>query len=270
MPLTFENFKGSYLKKGKPVYVPNDFSLDLGKKLLRKVSRRYKFDPFFYHFKDGSHVVALHKHRENKFFCRVDIQRFFYSIKRNRIKRHLKAIGVPKPEYHAKWSTVKNPYPGGGYVLPYGFRQSPILASLILSESPVGIYLRGLPASITKSVFMDDICLSGMDKDELQTAFDGLRQALRDAGFDESEGKTEPPTEQITLFNCTLENDSTEVMPERIDEFFDQEDLTDAMIAGFETYCDIVQSKTWRAGVGKRRRRLKYEARQKASRHKPT
>lgn len=56
---------------------------------------------------------------------------------------------------------------------------------------------------------MDDICLSGKDKEELQAAFDGLRQALRDAGFKESEDKIEPPTEQITLFNCKLENDNT-------------------------------------------------------------
>ena len=160
MPLEFENFRHSYWKNGKPIFVPNDFSIELGNKLKRKVAEKYSFDSFFYHFKDGSHVVALHRHRKNAFFCRVDISRFFYSIRRNRLKRILRSIGVPKPEFYAKWSTVKNPFVGGGYVLPYGFVQSPILATLVLSESPIGNYLRSLPGSITPSVYMDDICLS--------------------------------------------------------------------------------------------------------------
>jgi hypothetical protein len=264
MPLEFENFRHSYLKNGKPIFVPNDFSIALGTKLKRKVAKKYNFDRFIYHFKDGSHVVALHRHRENAFFCRVDISRFFYSIRRNRVKRNLKEIGVAKPEYYAKWSTVKNPFDDGGYVLPYGFVQSPILATLVLAESAIGGYLRGLPEEITPSVYMDDICLSGQDQAELKVAFDGLITAVAEAGFTLNDQKTREPAAQIDIFNCSLEKGSTAVLPERIDEFFSKE-RDPAAVEAFDTYCDIVQSKTWRIGEAKNRRRNAFVHSKKAA-----
>lgn len=254
MPLRFENFRHSYWRKGKPIFVPNDFCIRLGTKLKREVAERYRFDTFIYHFKDGSHVAALHRHRESTFFCRVDINRFFYSIKRNRLKRVLKAIAIPKPEYYAKWSTVKSPFEGDGYVLPYGFVQSPILATLALAKSPIGEYLRGLPGSIISSVYMDDLCLSSQDQAELKVAFDGLIAAVAEAGFSLNDEKTREPAVQIDIFNCLLENGSTTVLPERIDSFFAKE-RDPAAVEAFNTYCSIVQSKTWRIGDAKRRRR---------------
>ncbi|MBY5639522.1 hypothetical protein HFO39_33055 [Rhizobium leguminosarum] len=252
---TFENFKHSFLKNGKPIFVPNEFGEELGRKLKRKVAKAYKFDPFIYHFKDGSHVKALHLHRKNSFFCRVDIEKFFYGIRRNRVKRALKEINIPKPEYYAKWSTVKNPYDSGGYVVPYGFVQSPILATLVLALSPVGIFLRGLPETITPSVYMDDICLSSQDKDALSRAFDGLLEAMEAGNFTINADKTREPATVIDIFNCSLENDVTAVLPERVDEFF-AVDREPASAEAFETYCDIVKSHTWRVGRKRKRRRL--------------
>jgi hypothetical protein len=258
MPLAFENFLYSYKKNGKPIYAPNPFGERLGAELKRKVNKAYKFDSFVYHFKDGSHVVALHRHRNNQFFCRIDISKFFYSVQRNRVKRALKDIHVQRPEYYAKWSTVKNPY-GAGYVLPYGFVQSPILATLVLAKSPIGVYLRGLPVSITVSIYMDDICLSGNDEAELQTAFDGLLAAVAEAGFTLNDEKTRPPAAQIDIFNCSLTNGKTEVLQDRIDEFFAQH-RSAASEEGFKTYCDIVGSMTWRTGHKKKRRRVYFRS----------
>lgn len=252
MPFQFENFRYSYWSNGKPIFVPNDFSVELGNSLKSLVTERYAFDEFIYHFKDGSHVVALHQHRNNSLFCRVDISRFFYSIKRNRVKRVLKSIGVPRPEFYAKWSTVKNPFEGGGYVLPYGFVQSTILATLVLSESPIGVYLRHLPDTITPSVYMDDLCLSGQDEAELRSAFEGLIASVAEAGFSLNGDKTREPATQIDIFNCSLENGRTAVLPARIAEFFSEE-RDPAAVEAFETYCDIVQSKTWRIGNAKKR-----------------
>ncbi len=261
MPLAFENFLYSYKKNGKPVYAPNPFGEKLGSDLKRKVNKAYKFDNFVYHFKDGSHVLALHRHRENEFFCKIDIAKFFYSIQRNRVKRALKNIHVQRPEYYAKWSTVKNPY-GSGYVLPYGFVQSPILATLVLSISPIGVYLRKLPASITISVYMDDICLSSNSEADLQEAFDGLIAAVDEAGFSLNDEKTRRPAPHIDIFNCSLTNGKTVVLKERVDAFFAEEHSA-ASQAGFEVYCDIVESKTWRTGHKKKRRRAYFRSRQK-------
>ena len=263
MPVAFENFLHSYWKNGKLIFAPNPFSRELGNKLARKILKKYSFEKFIYHFKEGSHVAALHRHRDNAFFCRIDIARFFYSIKRNRVKRVLKAIGVSKPEHYAKWSTVKNPFEGGGYVVPYGFVQSPILATLVLAESPIGEFLRNLPPSITPSVYMDDLCLSGPDRAELKTTFDGLVAAVQEAGFTLNTDKTREPAAKIDIFNCSLESGATAVLPERIAEFYEGEDITPAGIASFEAYCDIVQSTTWRVGAAKKRRRKAYKERTK-------
>lgn len=270
MPGAFENILYSYWKNGKPIFVPNEYSVELGNKLKRLVAQKYKFDSYIYHFKEGSHVAALHLHRKNGFFCRVDISRFFYSVRRNRVKRVLKGICIPKPEHYAKWSCVKNPFEGGGYVLPYGFVQSPILATLVLAESPIGTFLQSLTTSISCSVYMDDLCLSGNDQAELRVAFDGLVTAVGEAGFTLNADKTREPAAAIDIFNCSLEHKATAVLPARVAEFY-AEERSEAAIEAFETYRDIVKSKTWRVGVSKQRRRRAYvERRRKAAAEAPS
>ncbi len=255
MAHTFENFAHSYWKNGKPIFAPSEKGEEWGRKIKRRVGKLYKFDHFVYHFKDGSHVKALHNHRKNTYFCRVDIERFFYSIRRNRLKRALRDIGVRKAEEFAKWSTVKNPYEGGGYVIPYGFIQSPILATLVLVSSTVGAYLRSLDGNvITISVYMDDICLSSNDESALWAAFEGLKEAVAKAGFTLKADKTRAPARVIDVFNCSLENGTTAVLPDRVAEFFSLP-RTPASVEGFETYVDIVKSHTWRATRKQKRRR---------------
>jgi hypothetical protein len=253
---TFENFAHSYLKNGKPIFAPRERGKEWGRKIKRKVGELHKFDQFIYHFKDGSHVKALHNHRKNLFFCRVDIKRFFYGFRRNRVKRALKNIGIRKAEAFAKWSTVKNPYPGGGYVVPYGFIQSPILATLVLASSAVGVYLRTLNSNvITISVYMDDICLSSRDEQVLWEAFDGLKAAMSEAGFALNIGKMREPTTLIDIFNCNLKHGATEVLSDRIAEFYSK-DRSNESINGFNTYVDIVKSQTWRTTRKQKRKRF--------------
>ncbi|ACS60285.1 hypothetical protein Rleg_5465 (plasmid) [Rhizobium leguminosarum bv. trifolii WSM1325] len=259
----FENFLHSYWKDDKPIFSPSEFGRELGNKLKAKVEKAYKFDSFVYHFKDGSHVVALHAHRKNQYFCRVDLQKFFYSIKRNRLRRALRTIGIEKPEYYAKWSTVKNPFPDGGYVVPYGFIQSPILATLVLSASAIGEFIRGLHPAITASVYMDDICLSSGDEHALWVAFEGLKVAVEEANFTLNADKTREPAPQIDIFNISLESGDTQVLPQRVEQFFENE-RTQAGIDSFQTYCDIVASHKWQTGDGRRRRRRMYWQRRNA------
>lgn len=260
MSLKFENYKFSFLKNGKPVFVPTEACEKLGQDLHRRVLDAIKFDDFVYHFKDGSHVVAMHKHRPNKYFCKIDLSKFFYTVRRNRVQRALADIGLSRAEHFAKMSTVKNPFPGGGYVLPYGFIQSPILATLVLLKSPVGTFLRGLDSSVVVSVYMDDICLSAMDEAKLWSAFEGLKQAVADAGFYLNEDKTCEPCTNIEIFNCSITQGDTKVLPARVNKFY-QEPHTDNGVASFETYCDIVRSHTWRLGAARKQKRKAYLAR---------
>src|SRR5690606_31651017 len=108
---------------------------------------------------------------------------FFYSIARNRVARALQDVGVTRARHYAKWSCVRNPYGDPRYVLPYGFVQSPILATLVLNCSAVGSFLRSLPAHVTVAVYMDDISLSSDSRSDLDSAFGGLLAALDAAQF---------------------------------------------------------------------------------------
>ena len=268
MPHLFENYQYMYWKNGKPIFAPNEFGRKLGAELCKKVLKAYPLDPFVYHFKDGSHVAALHLHRTNKYFCKTDLEKFFYSINRNRVKRALKEIGIPKPEYFARWSTVKNPFPVGGYALPYGFVQSPLIATVVLAHSQIGNFLRNLDKSITASVYMDDICLSGPDQAALQLALEGLIQAVGEAGLKLNDGKTVLPSDKIDIFNCRMEQGNTEVLQIRVDKFH-QKPRTGNGLASFAAYCDIVKSHTWRVGAKRKLKKRAWYLTRKAGAKRP-
>ena len=136
---------------------------------------------------------------------------------------------------------MKNPY-GAGYVLPYGFVQSPILATLVLMESGVGALLRQLDAEgvVTVSVYMDDITLSSDDLGSLEAAFEALSQSLTGANFEVSLDKVRAPAPVMDVFNCDLQQGKTNVQAERI-ERFEAEPRSDASADAFADYCLSVE-----------------------------
>lgn len=142
MAIRFQNFDYSYLRNGKHVFAPSLLGRTIGYDLKNKVESAALFDDLYFHLRPGGHIVALHEHRDNRYFARLDIERFFYNIGRNRIGRCLREIGIGRAEHYAKWSTVKNPYQTPSYALPYGFVQSPIVATLVLMLSEAGALLR--------------------------------------------------------------------------------------------------------------------------------
>jgi hypothetical protein len=240
MPVEFQNFEFSYKNsKGKPVFAPTESLRTIGNKLIGEVSHRAKFPEYYFHFAKGGHVAALHSHRNNEYFARIDISNFFYSVGRNKLKKVLKSIGVGSPEHYARWSTVKNPYLKPKYSLPYGFPQSPILASLVLQASTLGAAIGALPQHITRSVYLDDIAISGANLLELNAAFADLIAAASISEFDLNQTKTEAPDARITIFNCDLTNGYSVVRDERIEEFNEQQVSELGRIA-FEKYVESV------------------------------
>lgn len=239
MPVQFENFTHSFLLNGKPVFAPNDLGRRIGEDIKAKVETAYEFEPFFYHLTSGGHVASLHAHRENEFFCKADIENFFYSVSRNRVVRTLREVGVDRAKHYGKWSCVKNPYDSPRYALPYGFVQSPILASLILSTSAVGSFLRRISKEVTVGVYVDDISLSSNDPDRLRHCYDGLLSAMEEAALHAKPSKCVPPAREVDIFNCHLKKESTEVLEERRQEFFSVP-RSGYSAEAFERYCDRV------------------------------
>jgi hypothetical protein len=220
MAVAIPNFRFSYRRKGKPVFVPTGVGKRIGNEIKDQVAEAYEFHPMFYHLKSGGHVAAMHLHRPNLTFARIDITRFFYSISRRRVQSALDRIGLGNVAFYAKWSTVKNPYGDPLYALPYGFVQSPILASLVLATGKVGEYLEALPASVSTTVYMDDIVLSSLDEGDLQHAFESTAIALEEDGFMISADKLRRPSVKIDVFNCDMSVGRTSVRDERIATFF--------------------------------------------------
>lgn len=236
MPVQFENFTHSFLLNGKPVFAPNDLGRRIGEDIKAKVEAEFEFEPFFYHLTSGGHVAALHAHRESEFFCKADIENFFYSVSRNRVVRTLRSVGIDRPKHYGKWSCVKNPYNAPRYALPYGFVQSPILASLILSTSAVGSFLRRISNEVTVGVYVDDISLSSNDPDRLARCYYGLLNAMKEAALHAKQSKCVPPTREVDIFNCHLEKESTQVLDERREDFFSVP-RSECSAEAFKSYC---------------------------------
>lgn len=241
MPVDFHNFDYTYTRKGKPVFVPTPFGAKIGYDIKNQVEAAVTFDPIYYHLQKGGHVAALHAHRSHQFFARIDIERFFYSVSKSVVQRALSSSGIIRARFYAKWSCVKNPYEIPRYALPYGFVQSPILATLVLMTSAIGQFLRTLDPDVTASVYMDDISLSSDNIDLLEVAFEGLHAAIATANFTTSAEKTRKPARAIDLFNCDLTLGRTLVTNERIDAFYAGNPMPLSAEA-FDIYCSTVSA----------------------------
>jgi len=220
MAVAIPNFEYSYRRKGKPIFVPTAIGRRIGNEVKSEVESAYDFDPIYFHLRRGGHVAAMHHHRDNLSFARIDISKFFYSVSRRRVQSALDRIGVPNARFYAKWSTVENPYDDPKYALPYGFVQSPILASLVLATSQVGEHLLALDPAISVSVYMDDISLSSDNKDKLEEAYTSTLATLERDGFQLSAEKLRPPAAKIDIFNCDLMHGCSTVQDGRVAEFF--------------------------------------------------
>jgi len=242
MPVQFHNFAYSFSgPKGKPVFVPTPEGREIGHKVKTLVEENYEFDAFYTHFRPGGHVRALHAHRQHAVFAKLDLKDFFYTIGRNRVDKALKACGVRHHAHFAKWSTVKSPSGEGGYVLPYGFVQSPILASLVLSQSAVGRFLAEASQQVLVTVYLDDIAFSADDAGLVSEVFAAALSVVDEAGFMLNTAKVAAPSEAIEVFNCGLKVGQTSVLEVRRDAFY-AEARSEESADAFERYCEVVEA----------------------------
>lgn len=240
MAVAIPNFAYRYDRKGKPVFVPTSIGRRIGAEIKDAVEAAYEFDAIYFHLRKGGHVAAMHHHRSNLLFASLDISNFFYSISRRRVQSALDRIGVRNACFYAKWSTVANPYENPQYALPYGFVQSPILASLVFATSNVGQHLReALPASVRVAVYVDDISLSSNSEADLMTAYDATLTVLQNEQFAVAAAKIQAPAHSIMIFNCNLEQGNTQVTQQRTQAFYDANPALPAQV-GFEAYRQTV------------------------------
>jgi hypothetical protein len=154
----------------------------------------------------------------------------------------------------AEWSTVKNPYSDGPrYVLPIGFKQSPLLASLALYRSAVAAAIEDARnRGVLVSVYFDDLVGSSSDVGELKVTYQGILDACVQANLVANPDKLIKPADAIVAFNCDLTHGSATVTAERVKKFQD-EGRGPAAQASFVAYCDQVNSKNHPPPTSKRR-----------------
>lgn len=226
------------------MFVPTPEFAERGSQIKALVEGQWKAPNFFYHLRHGGHVAAVRAHVENKYFFRADIDDFFGRVGRSRITRCLKSwFPYADAREMANVSVVKHPS-HGSHILPYGFVQSPILASVALDMSRLGAYLRGLAKHkpLKVSVYVDDIIISSNDLELLNAAADAVSHRAEQSLFPVGTLKREGPCEAITAFNIELAQHSLNISGQRMKVFRDRYLRSDneSIRAGILGYIDAV------------------------------
>lgn len=206
------------LKPGRWVFAPTEDAKKTGVLIKRAVASHWKPPNFYYHLRAGGHLAAVQSHVSSKYFYRADLDDFFGRVNRSRVTRCLKRwLPYRDAREMASESVVKRPSLDG-FVLPYGFVQSPILASLALDKSKLGAYLRALSQRVgfKVSVYVDDIIVSSEDETALIEAADQLEKVADAAHFPLSPSKKEGPALGVTAFNIELSHHSVHITEERL------------------------------------------------------
>lgn len=194
-------------KPGRWVFSPSPEARAEGAEIKALVEGWWKPPPYYYHLKRGGHVAALRQHEENKHFFRADITNFFGSISRSRVSRALKSYVAHKEARRlATASTVRDPESATGTLVPYGFVQSPLLASLVLHKSGLGAFLDTVhkDKALAVTVYVDDIIVSSNDPDRLKEVSQELLLRITKSGFSINPAKVQGPAPAITAFNIQL------------------------------------------------------------------
>lgn len=212
------------IKPGSWVFVPTADTVRYGKKIKQSIEDRWSSPIFYYHLRNGGHVQALSSHIGNDFFVHLDISDFFGCINKSRVTRCLKGFyPYNKAREIAIESTVRDPNNSNikKYILPFGFVQSPLIASLCLQRSRLGRYLSDLNKmeDFKVSVYMDDIVISSSHDVDLSNVLREVKEIAEKAGFPLNSAKEEGPAGKITAFNIELSKNTLALTDERLQEF---------------------------------------------------
>ena len=229
-------------KPGRWVFEPSPEARVEGIEVKELVESRWKPPAYYFHLRRGGHVAALLRHRRAAFFVKVDIADFFGSVSRSRVSRVLKEFfSHADARRFATASTVQHPDDATRQILPYGFIQSPLLASLALHKSGLGKYLDQLHRDrrLVVTVYVDDIIVSGNDSDELADVLTTLKAKAQRSRLAFSDDKQQGPAATITAFNIELAAGSAlSVMPPKLAEFREafQASTSELQRAGIQGY----------------------------------
>lgn len=215
-----KNFKSRIpLGEGKWAFEQTDEFADSARKHIQRIGKRWAAPSNFYHLQKGGHVAAVRAHLNNHAFGKIDLRRFFQQVTRNRVVKRLVPLGysVDDAVDFAVASTVRH---GTRFALPYGFVQSPLLASIDLDQSALGRKIAELAAvGFCVTVYVDDIVISGADAQSTASKLVELRNAALLSKYEINEEKSAAVRGSMTAFNIEFFHGSMAVTEERLKEF---------------------------------------------------
>lgn len=223
---TQQRWKSKFqIKKDSWVFVPTDDTVQYGLDIKVSIEKKWQPPIHYYHLIGGGHIKALQQHLKHKQFVHLDIQNFFGSINKTRITRCLNDFfSYAKAREIARQSTVRCPDSvEKKYILPFGFVQSPLIASVCLSKSALGNRLREISKrkEFAVSVYMDDIILSSDSTAALNEQLDIIEKTAIRSNFPLNKTKQEGPSASITVFNIYMAHNSLRLTDERLTTFED-------------------------------------------------
>lgn len=193
----------------------------MGAKIKKQVEGVWTAPDYFFHLRAGGHVRALQVHMRQTSFLHLDIQDFFGCVNRSRVTRCLAPqFGYRNARQMANDSTVRHPVDLGKFMLPYGFVQSPLLASLAFAQSKLGSCLSKLRGEgYCVSVYVDDIIISAESDNALHACLPEIQSAAESAKFLLNPTKQQGPGPMVAAFNIELSRGSLRLQSERLDRF---------------------------------------------------
>lgn len=210
------------LAPGKWAFEQHDTFADAARIEIRKIAKKWSAPSYFYHLQKGGHVAAVRSHLNNHYFGKIDLRRFFEQVTRNRVIKRLMGIGFSRIDAQdfAVASTILRPSDHEKFVLPYGFVQSPLLASLDLDGTALGRQIAVLNGrGYAVSAYVDDIVVSGADEAGTSAALQDLRKAAEDSLLLINEEKSAPVGPSLTAFNIDFRHGHMEITAARLKEF---------------------------------------------------
>jgi len=215
------------LGEGKFAYEQTAESYKYGKMIIKKIKQKWAPPSYHFHYQKGGHLAALNAHRNSNCFSKIDLSKFYYKITKNKIIRNLKKIGFTFQEADeiAALSTIPH---NGYFVLPFGFVQSSIIASLVLSKSAIGSVFKNTPDAIRLSVYVDDILVSALDKQVLVESFSQqICDAAEKSNFAINTAKTVLAQTDLEIFNIDICRNKWKISDNRMSEFMVEMSLTE-------------------------------------------
>jgi hypothetical protein len=210
------------IKPGRWVFVPTPEARADGLLIKQGLEAKWVAPDYYYHLRKGGHVAALRAHVSNSNFLHLDIQDFFGSINRTRITRCLKSlVGYPIARRWAIDSTLRHPVEKKRMIVPYGFVQSQLVASICFFESALGRYLHRLSkrTGVAVSVYVDDVIVSTRDTVLINVLHNEVLTAATRARLGLNPTKSIGPAAEISAFNIVLSELSMSIHPERLKAF---------------------------------------------------